>query len=110
MKPYLKQPFNKVKLLVAFLIIAFSINANAQKQFTLSGKVMEGVNPLPGASVVLKGTAKGATTDADGNFSFQLKKGIYTLQVSLISQPKEVQVNLNKDVSITLIFLTVLRL
>ena len=100
MKPYLKQPFNKVKLLVAFLFIAFSINANAQKQFTLSGKVMEGVNPLPGASVVLKGTAKGATTDADGNFSFQLKKGIYTLQVSLISQPKEVQVNLNKDVSI----------
>jgi len=100
MKPYLKLPFSKVTLLIALLIIAFSINADAQEQFTLKGTVMEGANPLPGASVVIKGTTEGVTTGPNGNFSFLLKKGVYTIQVSLISQPKEVQVNLNKDVSI----------
>ena len=75
MKPYLKPPFNKLKLFVAFLIIAFSINANAQELFTLSGKVMDGSNPLAGASVVIKGTTTGTTTGPNGNFSFQLKKG-----------------------------------
>jgi len=56
MKQYLKLNFKKVKLLVAFLIIAFSINANAQELFTLSGKVTDGNNPLPGASILVKGT------------------------------------------------------
>jgi len=102
MKLYSKKPFNKVKLLVALLIFAFSINANAQEQFTLSGKVLEGSNPLPGASVVLKGTTTGVTTGPEGNFSFKLKKGVYTLQVSLISAPKEVQINLDKDMNITI--------
>ena len=97
MKQFLKKTFKKVKILVAFLIIVFSMNANAQELFKLSGKVTDGNNPLAGASILIKGTSKGVSTNSDGEFSIQLKKGIYTLVVSAISQPKEVKVNLVKD-------------
>ncbi|AMC11676.1 TonB-dependent receptor [Lutibacter profundi] len=102
MKLFLKQNFKKVKQLVAFLIIAFSINTNAQTLFTLSGKVVDGNQPLTGASILIKGTSKGTTSDLHGNFKFQLKKGNYTLVVSAISKPKEIKVNLNKNKSITI--------
>ncbi|REE80706.1 iron complex outermembrane receptor protein [Lutibacter oceani] len=102
MKQYLKQNFKKVKNLVAFLIIAFSINANAQELFKLSGNVTDGNNPLPGASILLKGTTKGVTSDFEGNFLFTLEKGNYTLIVSAISQPKEVAINLTKDTFISI--------
>jgi len=101
MKPYLKQPINKVKLLVAFLILAFSFNANAQELFTIKGKVVDGEDPVANASIIVKGTTNGTTSGADGSFSFNLEKGTYTLQVSLISQPKEITIDLNEDVSIT---------
>ncbi|WP_445725531.1 TonB-dependent receptor [Flavobacterium sp.] len=100
MKPFLKSKFNKVTFLVTLCMIVFATNANAQNFYTLSGKVMDGVNPVEGASVVLKGTKTGVSTGADGNFSFNLKKGTYTLQVSFMSAPKEVKVQLNKDVLI----------
>lgn len=102
MKLFLKQNLKKVKQLVAFLIIAFSINANAQTFFTLSGKVVDGNQPLPGASILIKGTSNGITSDLQGNFKFQLKKGSYILVVSAISNPKEVTINLSKDQSITI--------
>ena len=102
MKPFLKLKFKKVKSLVAFLIIVFSINANAQEFFTLSGRVTDGNNPLPGASVLIKGTSKGVTSDFDGSFKLNLKKGVYTLVVNIISQPKEVTVNLTKDTFISI--------
>ena len=102
MKQFLKFCFKKTKLIAAFLTIAFSIQSNAQELFYLSGKVVDGLNPVSGASVIIKGTTKGTTTGPDGNFSFQLKKDVYTLQVSLISTPKEVKVNLNKELFITI--------
>lgn len=102
MKPYLKQQFKKVKLLVAFLTIAFSINANAQQSFTLKGKLVDGENPVANASIIVKGTTNGTSSGADGSFSFNLKKGNYTLQVSLTNTPKEVTVNLTEDTFITI--------
>ncbi|MFD1293303.1 TonB-dependent receptor [Lutibacter holmesii] len=101
MKQYLKQNFKKAKNLVAFLIIAFSINANAQELFTITGKVVDGDNPITGASIVVKGTKTGTTSNSDGTFLLNLKKGTYTLQVSLISSPKEVKVTLTEAMSIT---------
>ena len=86
-----------MKHLITILIIAFSINVTAQELLILSGKVTDGNNPIPGASVLIKGSTNGVTTDFNGKFSISLKKGNYTLVVSAISQPKEVLVTLNKD-------------
>jgi iron complex outermembrane receptor protein len=49
---------------------------------------------------LVKGTNKGTSTDFDGNFSLSLEKGTYTLVVSVISKPKELEINLTKDTHI----------
>ncbi|MFA5297078.1 MAG: TonB-dependent receptor [Lutibacter sp.] len=100
MKQFLKQKLKKTTLSLAFLILAFSINANAQELFTLSGKVMDGQNPFPNVNIVVKETKTGTTTNVDGEFSLTLKKGTYTLLVSALSNPKEVKVILTKNTSI----------
>ncbi|SDX77997.1 iron complex outermembrane recepter protein [Lutibacter oricola] len=100
MKQFLKPKIQKAKLLVAFLLIATI--ANAQEKFTISGKVVDKQETIPGASIVIKGTKKGTSTDLNGNFSLKLKKGTYTLVVSALSEPKEVKVNLTKNTSITI--------
>ena len=97
MKQFLKQKLKKTTLSVAFLILAFSINANAQELFTLSGKVTDGQNPFPDVNIVVKETKNGTTTNANGEFYLTLKKGTYTLLVSALSNPKEVKVILTKD-------------
>jgi outer membrane receptor protein involved in Fe transport len=54
---------------------------------TLTGVVMdnEANEPMPFATVVIKGTTKGATTDIDGKFTIQgIEPGIYTLVASFV--------------------------
>ena len=102
MKLYLKTTLKKVTLLSTFLIMTFTMNVNAQEFFKLTGKVTDGNNPMTGANVTIKGTSKGATTNFEGKFSFSLKKGIYTLVVSSLSQPKEVKIILTKNSFITI--------
>ena len=70
-------------------------------------------NPLPGASVVLKGTTKGTTTDFDGNFTIDIKTGDI-LQISYIGfETTEVSyegtflnITLNKGVSLGEVLVT----
>lgn len=102
MKQKLNYYLQKAKILIAFLLMAFSIPSNGQELFKLSGKVTDGNTPLPGTSILIKGTSNGVSTDFEGNFSISLKKGTYTLVVSAISQPKEVKVNLIKDTFISI--------
>jgi hypothetical protein len=73
-----------MKKITFFLILFASILVNAQ-QFTLSGKVVdENKTPLAGASILVKEIKKGVSTDLSGNFSFKLKKGNYTVEVSFL--------------------------
>lgn len=53
------------------MIAIFSIvgMGGVQAQIGLTGNVSDGQSPIPGASVVVKGTATGTATDFDGNFS-----------------------------------------
>ncbi|MDA8595178.1 SusC/RagA family TonB-linked outer membrane protein [Flavobacteriaceae bacterium] len=61
--------------LVALMFISTSIFA--QEGFTLNGVVAASStnDPLPGVSVVIKGSSKGVPTDFDGNFSLEVQKG-----------------------------------
>ncbi len=73
-----------MKKISIFLFLFASILVNAQ-QFTLSGKVVdENKKPLAGASILVKEIKKGTSTKSDGNFSMQLKKGNYTVEVSYL--------------------------
>ena len=57
------------KLLVVLVVMGFSISAFSQT--SVSGKVLEKDTEIPllGASVLVKGTTTGTTTDFDGNYS-----------------------------------------
>ncbi|UOQ66070.1 carboxypeptidase-like regulatory domain-containing protein [Hymenobacter volaticus] len=59
--------------------------------------------PIPGATVVVKGSTVGTATDADGNFSLTLPDGNVTLVISSIGfANQEVAVNGRSTLSITL--------
>lgn len=59
------------RLFFAVSVVLFTTAAFAQ-QSTVTGKVTDEDNmPLPGATVLLKGTTKGTTTDFDGNYSIE---------------------------------------
>lgn len=55
---------------------------------TITGVVMESGQPLPGATVLVKGTLRGTQTDFDGKFSIQAKDG-EQLEVSFIGMISE---------------------
>jgi TonB-linked SusC/RagA family outer membrane protein len=70
----------------------------------ISGKVFDEANqPLPGATVTVKGTQKSTSTDANGNFRLTgLANGTVTLQISFVGYvPSEKVVNVSGNVSVT---------
>ncbi|PWJ42490.1 SusC/RagA family TonB-linked outer membrane protein [Sediminitomix flava] len=74
------------------MVMSFSL-ANAQER-SISGTVNdENGLPLPGVSVIIKGTTTGGTTDFDGNFKVSAPNENVTLQLSYIGyEMKEVVV------------------
>ena len=69
---------------------------------TVSGVIKDDTNsPLPGASVVAKGSSIGTETDFDGNFSLEVPAGTTALVVSYLGF-KTTEVNIVGKTSITL--------
>ncbi|ARV16057.1 TonB-dependent receptor [Polaribacter sp. SA4-12] len=95
-----------MKKITIFLFLFVSTLANAQS-FTLSGKVVDENNDfLPGATILVKESKKGTSTDFDGQFSVNLSKGKYTIQVSFIgykSVSKEVSLTKNDEIEFSLL-------
>ncbi|MFH4965951.1 SusC/RagA family TonB-linked outer membrane protein [Gaetbulibacter sp. M235] len=73
----------KKNLLVMVLaLFAFTIG---HSQTTFNGRVLdENQVPLPGASIIIKGSSNGVATDFEGNFEINLPKGNEVLEVSFI--------------------------
>ncbi len=84
--------------LALLLLFAANCIGFAQQQFTVSGTVNMGDNPLPGVNVIIKGTKSGTQTDLDGKYRLQLSEGNYTLFFSYIgSETLEKTFDLNQD-------------
>ena len=68
------------------LIVAlFFVTATVLGQTKITGKVVDETNePLPGASVVVKGTTNGTSTDFDGKFTLKADSNSGTLVISFI--------------------------
>ena len=84
-------------------LLLFSAQVFAQG--VLKGKVIDSQNlSLPGASVVLKGTANGTVTNQKGEFSFiNLASGSYEVDVSYLgyaSTAQSVEVNAGQTISV----------
>jgi iron complex outermembrane receptor protein len=91
---------------IFFLFLFASILVNAQS-FTLKGKVVDENNEsLPGATILVKGSKQGTSTDFDGAFLINLPKGKYTIQVSFIGYKtisKEISIIKNDEIKFTLL-------
>ena len=88
-------------ILVAFLL--FSINAIAQSR-SITGKITSGTNntPLVGASVEIKGTNTGTTTDQNGNFTIYASQGA-TLVIGYVGfATQEITVGESTTLNITM--------
>jgi iron complex outermembrane receptor protein len=56
-----------MKQLLLILTVIFSVGLTAQ-EIKVSGVVMTTKQPLPGTSILVKGTSKGTSADADGKY------------------------------------------
>ena len=73
-----------MKKIISVLLLFVATCHLALAQTSVTGTVVdENREPLPGASVVLKGSGTGVTTDLDGNFSINAKTGA-TLNISYV--------------------------
>lgn len=83
-----------------FLIFSFGI-VNAQN--IIKGFVTDNTDtPLPGVSVIIKGTTKGVTTDFDGNFSIKASQNDVLQFSSLGYETIEVVVDNQKTINVKL--------
>ncbi len=103
----------KIKLLVLFYALAiWNVHAGtlavekvtSPPQSAISGTIFDDVGaPLPGASIVVKGTTLGTTSDFDGNFEIDLPEDQNTLIVSYIGyKTQEIDVSGQTTVEITM--------
>jgi TonB-linked SusC/RagA family outer membrane protein len=105
MKQKLKKQFPVSGLALLLVIMLSSFTAiNLEAQNTVSGVVKDASGmPLPGVTVVQKGTIKGASTDFDGNYSFELTLGDQILVFSYIGfKTQEIQINSRTTIDIVL--------
>ncbi|MCF7559201.1 TonB-dependent receptor [Sabulilitoribacter multivorans] len=93
----------KTKILFQILMLLPTLVLIAQTQRTITGTVLSADDnmPLPGASVIVKGTTNGASTDFDGNFTISVASSATVLTVSYLGYK-------TKDVPITSDNLTIL--
>ncbi|SHJ01597.1 SusC/RagA family TonB-linked outer membrane protein [Pseudozobellia thermophila] len=90
--------------LLAMLLFLFQMAIYAQDGVTVRGSVVDtGGQPLPGASVVVKGTTTGTQTDFDGNFTLQNVASDDVISVSYIGfVTQEVALDGRTSVSVTM--------
>lgn len=91
-----------VFLLISFLLFQFSIYA--QNTITVTGTVTDNDDqPLPGASIVVKGTTTGTQTDFDGNYVLDNVPSNATLVFSYIGfTTLDIAVNARASITVQL--------
>jgi iron complex outermembrane receptor protein len=86
------------QILPSLLFLLFSTFIFAQDSLTVGGIVRdENKQPMPGATVLLKGTTLGTTTDNDGKYSLRIPKSGQTLVISYVGyEAQEMPINTSK--------------
>ncbi|MCJ7757152.1 MAG: carboxypeptidase-like regulatory domain-containing protein, partial [Gillisia sp.] len=84
----------KIRIFRKFIfLVLFSLGSYAQAQ-NITGTVSDAIGPLPGATIIVKGTNYGTTTDFDGKFIMENVANDATLTISFVGYTsKEVIIN-----------------
>ncbi|PZV83400.1 iron complex outermembrane receptor protein [Algoriphagus aquaeductus] len=102
MRNYL--PKLKSLMLAMALFMGAAIGVNAQNR-TISGTVLDASlgDPVPGATVLVKGTTRGTATDLDGKFTLPLQAGDQVLVISFVGYlTQEVEIGNQSTITINL--------
>ncbi|CAM4186351.1 SusC/RagA family TonB-linked outer membrane protein [Zobellia nedashkovskayae] len=92
----------KIMLLKNLVMVAAFLSFGIAQAQDVSGTVSDANGPLPGASVVVKGTTVGTQTDFDGNYSIEAGSDA-TLVFSYVGfKAQDIAVNGQTSVSVTL--------
>ncbi len=91
------------KVLLSGIMLLLSIQIFAQDR-TVSGKVTSSEDGLgiPGASVAVKGTSKGTSTDADGNYKITVSNSAILVFTAVGTNAQEVSVGTKTQVNVAL--------
>lgn len=93
--------------MLCFLFVVMSVGAQAQKTITGNIADSEGL-PLPGVTVMVKGTMQGTVTDIDGNFSIPNVSPQAVLVFSFVGmQPQEVTVGAQTTINLVMMEQTI---
>ncbi len=103
----MKQTLTKLKttksgFFALIVLLVFGMQTSFA-QTTVSGAIADSEGPLPGASVVVKGTTTGAVADFDGNYTIEVPEGSNTLVFSYVGYgPQEIDVDGRTTINVTL--------
>jgi TonB-linked SusC/RagA family outer membrane protein len=92
----------KIKLLKQLLFFCIMLSTSVIFAQTVTGTVSDANGPLPGASVIVKGTENGTESDFDGNFTLDNVASDAVLVVSFVGYTTK-EVNVNGQSTITII-------
>src|SRR5665648_815161 len=97
------------KLLSMVLLMVLMTGMAFAQQKTVTGKVSDETGvPVPGATVIVKGTTIGAVTDMDGKFSINVPAASKSLAISFIGmKPQEILIGSQSNFAVTMIAETV---
>ena len=94
------------KLLLLFLLFCGVLLSAAAQQRTVTGTVVssvEGDGPLPGVTVIVKGTTSGTIADVNGKFTIVVPQGGTTLVISYIGmKTREIEIAGRSEINVVL--------
>lgn len=89
---------------MSLLLVVFLSTTTYAQEKLIKGKIIdESGFPIPGASLAIKGTTKGSTTDMDGNYSISAKPGDIIIFTYLGYKPIEQKVTESNTYNISLV-------
>ena len=99
----MKKIFTELSVIACFLLLLISDVAYAQN-VTVKGVVNDDQNlPIPGVSIVIKGTTNGVQTDATGNYTISVPSNGTLVFSSIGFNNQEAPVNNRTTINITLL-------
>ena len=84
----------KITLVKSLVLLGAFLCFGITQAQEVSGTVSDASGPLPGASVLEKGTTNGTQTDFDGNYRLEIPTGTYNLRVSFVGYQTETKFNI----------------
>ncbi|MEZ0486442.1 SusC/RagA family TonB-linked outer membrane protein [Fibrella aquatica] len=91
-------------LLLSFLLVCSACSISLAQDRTVTGKVTSADDgaPMPGVSIVLKGTTRGVNADANGAYSITVPSGGKLVFSFVGSTPQEVEVGTKSIINVSL--------